>query len=80
MRNVRRNPPFVSAVSVYDVGGRILRQPFTARVLSEAELTAELEAAGLLVRRRLSPTWILAGPVEPRAWPGARSWAGASGS
>jgi hypothetical protein len=61
MINVRRDPPFVSAVSVYDVGGREARQPFTARVLSEAELAAELEAAGLVVRGRLSPTWLQAG-------------------
>ena len=66
MIDVRRDPPFVSAVSVFDVGGREARQPFTARVLSEAELAAELEAAGLLVRRRLGPTWLQAGPIEPR--------------
>lgn len=58
MEDVRRDPPFVSAVSVYDIGGRMFRQPFTARVLSEAELAAELEAAGLVGRRRLSPTWL----------------------
>ena len=68
MVDVRRDPPFVSAVSVYDVGGREARQPFTARVLSEAELATELEAAGLFVRRRLSPTWLQAGPIEPRRW------------
>ena len=58
MEDVRRAPPFVSAVSVYDFGGRNWRQPFTARVLSDPELAAELEAAGLVVRRRLSPTWL----------------------
>lgn len=58
MRDVRRDPPFVSAVSVYDIGGRVVRQPFTARVLSEAELEAELASAGLWVRRRLSSTWV----------------------
>jgi hypothetical protein len=68
MRNVKRDPPFVSAVSVYDVGGREARQPFTARVLSEAELASELEAAGLFVRRRLGPSWLQAGPIEPRQW------------
>jgi hypothetical protein len=61
MTDVRRDPPFVSAVSVYDVGGRVVRQPFTARVLSEAELATELDAAGLIVRQRLSPTWLVAG-------------------
>jgi hypothetical protein len=64
MENVRRDPPFVSAVSTFDVGGRYLRQPFTARVLSEAELANELEGSGLAVLRRLSPTWLLAGPPE----------------
>lgn len=58
MVDVRREPPFVSAVSVYDVGGRVVRQPFTARVLSEAELAASLGAAGLSVTRRLGPTWL----------------------
>jgi hypothetical protein len=64
MTDVRRDPPWVSAVSVYDIGGRMVRQPFTARVLSEDELDTELEAAGLARRRRLSPTWILAGPLD----------------
>ena len=61
MEDVRRDPPFVSAVSTFDVGGRFVRQPFTARVLDEAELASELEASGLAVRRRLSPTWLEAG-------------------
>jgi hypothetical protein len=69
MTSVKRDPPLVSAVSVYDVGGRIVRQPFTARVLSEHELETDLRASGLLVRRRLSPSWLIAGPVEPRTWP-----------
>jgi hypothetical protein len=67
MEDVRRDPPFVSAVSTFDVGGRFVRQPFTARVLSEVELASELEASGLVVRRRLSPTWLAAGPTEIRA-------------
>ena len=62
MEDVRREPPFVSAVSVYDVGGRMFRQPFTARVLSEAELAAELGRVGLAVARRLSATLIEAKP------------------
>jgi hypothetical protein len=61
MVDVRRHPPFVSAVSVYDVGGRILRQPFTALVLSEADLDAVLAGAGLMRRARLGPTWLEAG-------------------
>lgn len=58
MVDVRRDPPFVSAVSVYDVGGRIVRQPFTARVLSEAELDDLLREAGLERLARLGPTWL----------------------
>lgn len=61
MVEVRRDPPFVSAVSVYDFGGRVVRQPFRARVLSDAELTAACESAGLVALRRLAPTWIEAG-------------------
>jgi hypothetical protein len=68
MVEVRRDPPFVHAVSVFDAGGHEARQPFTARVLSEEELDAGLRSAGLLVRRRLSPTWLVAGPIEPRTW------------
>ncbi|MBI2780375.1 MAG: class I SAM-dependent methyltransferase [Chloroflexi bacterium] len=60
MVDVRRDPPFVSAVSVYDVRGRVVRQPFTARVLTEAELVAALKSVGLKVTRRLRPTWLLA--------------------
>jgi hypothetical protein len=58
MVDVVVQPPFVSAVSVYEAGGETLRQPFTARVLSEDELGAALGEAGLTVRRRLSPTWL----------------------
>lgn len=58
MVQVRRDPPFVSAVSVYDAGGRVVRQPFRARVLSEAELAEALSDHGLVVRERRSPTWI----------------------
>ena len=58
MVDVVRTPPYVSAVSVYDEGGRIVRQPFTARVLSEAQLDAALEGVGLTRRVRRGPTWI----------------------
>jgi hypothetical protein len=61
MEDVHIDPPFVSAVSTYDVGGRYERVPFTARVLSEAELDAALATAGLRRRRSLAPTWLLAG-------------------
>ena len=64
MDEVRRHPPFVSAVSTFDIGGRYVRQPFTARVLSEAELAEALGTCGLTVRRRLGPTWLeAAGPT-----------------
>lgn len=65
MVDVRRDGPFVSAVSVYDVGGRVVRQPFTARVLTESELASALNGAGLGAARRLSPTW-LAAPATRR--------------
>jgi nucleotide-binding universal stress UspA family protein len=68
MVDVRRDPPFVSAVSVYDAGGRIVRQPFTARVLSEAELDEALAAGGLTRERRIGPTWLEA---RHRSRPGA---------
>lgn len=58
MEDVRRDRPFVSAVSTFDIGGRFVRQPFTARVLDDAEIAAELEGSSLVVRRRLSPTWL----------------------
>lgn len=58
MVDVVRDPPFVSAVSVYDAGGRIVRQPFRARVLSEGELDEALEDAGLMRMARLGQTWL----------------------
>jgi len=58
MVNVHRDPPFVSAVSVFDAFGRVVRQPFTARVLSEAELAAELAVVGLVPSRRVGPTFL----------------------
>jgi len=58
MIDVRREPPFVSAVSVYDVGGRVERQPFRARVLTDAELDVALRGAGLDRVARRSPTWL----------------------
>jgi hypothetical protein len=61
MVDVRRDPPFVSAVSVFDIAGRVVRQPFTARVLSEAELADALAGIGFAVSRRLSPTFLEAG-------------------
>lgn len=66
MVDVRLDPPFVSAVSVYDVGGRVVHQPFTARVLSDAELAAVLSDAGFAGVRRLSPTWLAVRCVQTR--------------
>jgi hypothetical protein len=60
IEDVRRHPPFVSAVSTYELGGHTQRQPFTARVMSDEELRTELETAGLVVLRRVSPTWLVA--------------------
>jgi hypothetical protein len=58
MEDVRRDPPFVSAISVFDVGGHETRQPFTARVLSEDELAEAVASLGLRVARRIGPTLI----------------------
>jgi len=66
MDEVRRHPPFVSAVSTFDIGGRYVRQPFTARVLSEAELAEALGACGLAITRRLGPTWLEASALRRR--------------
>lgn len=63
LRDVRREPPFVSAVAVYTVDGQTFRQPFTARVLSTQELGAALRSAGLEVARSLTPTWTEARPI-----------------
>jgi hypothetical protein len=52
------DPPFVSAVSVYDVAGRTIRQPFTAQVLTPEELDVAIRAAGLAPVRPVSPTWL----------------------
>ena len=71
MEDVRRHPPFVSAVSTFDIGARFERQPFTARVLSDPELDAALAEAGLRRERRLSPTWLEAVPAVPGV-PGQR--------
>ena len=60
MEDVRRHPPFVSAVSTYDIGGRLERQRFTARVLSEGEIVSELASAGLQDPERLAPTFVAA--------------------
>jgi hypothetical protein len=58
MIEVRVDPPFVAAVSVLDIGGRVVRQPFRAQVLSDVELDHALAAAGLRRTRRLGPTWV----------------------
>jgi SAM-dependent methyltransferase len=63
LREVRREPPFVSAVAVYTVEGQTFRQPFTARVLSADELGSALRSAGLEVARSLAPTWTEARPI-----------------
>jgi len=63
LREVRRHPPFVSAVAEYRVDGRVFRQPFTARIFSETELAAELLAAGLGKARPLTSTWTATRPT-----------------
>lgn len=66
MIKVRRDPPFVSAVSTYDIGGRWVEQPFTARVLSDVELDGALASAGLERRAQLGPTWLSASATSLR--------------
>ena len=66
LTEVRRAPPFVSAVMVYEVDGRIFRQPFTARVLDDAEIADEVAQAGLTIRRHLTRTWIECVPLRTR--------------
>ncbi|MEO8273596.1 MAG: hypothetical protein ABI620_05995 [Chloroflexota bacterium] len=73
MTEVRRHVPFVSAVSTYDVGGRYERVPFTARVLSEAELDHVLASVHLSRHARLTPTFLEARLREPASGPGAAS-------
>jgi hypothetical protein len=51
LSDVRRHPPFVSAVARYEVEGNTFRHPFTARVLSVAEISDELARVGLRLRR-----------------------------
>ena len=66
LTEVRREPPFVSAVSVYRLEDQAFRQPWTARVLSESDLAAALRSAGLERIRSLTPTWTLAEPIPER--------------
>jgi hypothetical protein len=72
MIDVRRHAPFVAAVSTYDVGGRVLRQPFTARVLSDLELDEVLAGADLIRLVRLGPGWLSAGGAAEPAAPGSQ--------
>ncbi len=60
LAELRRHPPFVSAVMIYEVEGRVFRQRFTARVLSTEDLAGELERTGLRIERELTPTWTTA--------------------
>ena len=57
LREVHRDPPFVSAVAEYRVDGHVFRQPFTARIFSDAELAAELHDAGFGHVQPLTPRW-----------------------
>jgi SAM-dependent methyltransferase len=50
----------------YTVGGDTWLQEFSGRVLDDAALRTALAGAGLRVRRRLGPTWLVAEAVTPR--------------
>ena len=65
LREVRRHPPFVSAVAEYRVDGHTFAQPFTARILSDEELAGELGLAGLEVLARPNPRWTTARRARP---------------
>jgi len=69
LSDVRRHPPFVSAVARYEVEGNTFRHPFTARVLSVAEISDELARVGLRLRRGLTNGWTEAVSLGRRsAW------------
>ncbi|MFN8620589.1 MAG: class I SAM-dependent methyltransferase [Chloroflexota bacterium] len=63
LREIRREPPFLSAVAVYTVEGKVFRQPFTVRVLTTEELAGVLRAAGLEPARSITPSWTAARPI-----------------
>jgi SAM-dependent methyltransferase len=65
LRDVRRAGAVVSAVSEYATGGRVWRQPWTMRILSDIEIEMALASAGLRVRRWAgrNRTWLAAVPV-----------------
>lgn len=62
LQDVRRDPPLVSAVAVYEIDGWVFEQPFTARVFNDEELASELESVGLRLDRVLNPKWLIARP------------------
>ncbi len=63
LTDVRGQPPYISAVMVYEIGGEEYRQPFTARVLDDEALAEELRKAGLRVARYLNSRWLAAEPI-----------------
>ncbi|MFN8628765.1 MAG: class I SAM-dependent methyltransferase [Chloroflexota bacterium] len=60
LRDVRRHPPFVTAVAEYRVDGHVFSQSFTARVFTDDELARELRSVGLEVVGRPNPRWTIA--------------------
>ncbi len=67
LTDVRRHPPFVSAVAEYVIDGVVYRQPFTARMFSAEELATELAAVGLRVSRQIDARWTEAVPADRAA-------------
>ncbi|MDP8905251.1 MAG: class I SAM-dependent methyltransferase [Chloroflexota bacterium] len=63
LTDVKRHPPYVSAVMSYEIDGVEFRQPFTARILDDAALAEELRRHGLQLTRHLTRTWIVAEPA-----------------
>jgi SAM-dependent methyltransferase len=63
LRGVRVDPPVISATVRYEFGARAWHHPFTAWVLDDDELAAELESVGLELLGTLDDAgcWVKAG-------------------
>ena len=66
LRDVRRSGALVTAVVEYESDSRSWRHPFTSRLLSEEEVEAALEEAGLRLRAWLDDRrlWLSAEPAR----------------
>lgn len=62
LRDVEHDGERFSATTVYEAGGQTWTQPFVNRVLTDEDLEALLEDAGLRWSHRAHPTMLAAGP------------------